>query len=66
MKRYKKRYMPVNTAQNEHWGMANAPDLGFTDINKHLEMLRDGDIVGRAVMTFAKTAEPRREKGMVA
>jgi len=46
--------------------MANAPDLGFTDINKHLEMLRDGDIVGRAVMTFAKTAEPRREKGMVA
>ena len=28
MKRYKKRYMPVNTAQNEHWGMANAPDLG--------------------------------------
>src|SRR6516165_8940455 len=20
--------MPVNTAQNEHWGMANAPDLG--------------------------------------
>ena len=29
MKRYKKRYMPVNTAQNEHWGMANAPDLGI-------------------------------------
>jgi propanol-preferring alcohol dehydrogenase len=38
----------------------------FADINKHLEMLRDGDIVGRAVLTFAETAEPRREKEMVA
>jgi hypothetical protein len=24
--------MPVNTAQNEHWGMANAPDLGSKDM----------------------------------
>jgi hypothetical protein len=23
--------MPVNTAQNEHWGMANAPDLGVRE-----------------------------------
>jgi hypothetical protein len=38
----------------------------FADINKHLEKLRDGDIVGRAVVTFAETAEPRREKEMVA
>jgi propanol-preferring alcohol dehydrogenase len=38
----------------------------FADINKHLEMLRDGDIVGRAVLTFAETGEPRREKEMVA
>src|SRR6516162_8344659 len=24
--------MPVNTAQNEHWGMANAPDLGTSHL----------------------------------
>jgi alcohol dehydrogenase, propanol-preferring len=34
----------------------------FEDINKNLKMLRDGDIVGRAVVTFGKSAEARREK----
>jgi hypothetical protein len=38
----------------------------FADINQHLEMLRDGDIIGRAVLTFAETAEPHRAKEMVA
>ena len=38
----------------------------FEDINKSLELLRDGDIVGRAVVTFGESAEARRKKGMVA
>ncbi len=38
----------------------------FEDINKHLESLRDGDIVGRAVVTFGEAADAHRKKGMVA
>jgi alcohol dehydrogenase, propanol-preferring len=37
----------------------------FEDINKHLELLRDGDIVGRAVVTFGEGANARKN-GMVA
>jgi D-arabinose 1-dehydrogenase-like Zn-dependent alcohol dehydrogenase len=34
----------------------------FEDINENLEMLRDGDIVGRAVVTFSAAAHnsPRK------
>lgn len=38
----------------------------FADINEHLERLRAGDIVGRAVVTFGESAEADRRKEMVA
>jgi alcohol dehydrogenase, propanol-preferring len=38
----------------------------FADINKHLEMLRDGEIVGRAVVTFGEAARANTAKGMAA
>jgi hypothetical protein len=38
----------------------------FTDINKHLEMLRDGDIVGRVVVTFDEAASPRKKEEIAA
>jgi propanol-preferring alcohol dehydrogenase len=40
--------------------------IPFEDINKNLELLRDGDIIGRAVVTYGEVAEARRKKGMVA
>jgi propanol-preferring alcohol dehydrogenase len=40
--------------------------IPFEDINKNLELLRDGDIIGRAVVTYGEAAEARRTKGMVA
>jgi propanol-preferring alcohol dehydrogenase len=38
----------------------------LADVNKHLEMLRDGDIVGRAVVTFGEAAQADIKKGMAA
>jgi len=43
--------------------LVNVP---FADINKHLEMLRDGDIAGRAVVTFGEAAQARTPKGVAA
>jgi alcohol dehydrogenase, propanol-preferring len=43
--------------------LVNVP---FSDINKHLEMLRDGDIVGRAVVTFGEAAQAHTSKGVAA
>jgi propanol-preferring alcohol dehydrogenase len=38
----------------------------FDDINKNLELLRDGDIIGRAVVTFGEPGEARLKKDMAA
>lgn len=38
----------------------------FADISQHLEMLRDGDIVGRAVVTFGEAAQADIKKEMAA
>jgi alcohol dehydrogenase, propanol-preferring len=38
----------------------------FEDINETLDLLRDGDIVGRAVVTYGEAAVPSSKKGMVA
>lgn len=35
----------------------------FKKINEHLELLRDGDIVGRAVVSFDESADAPRRKG---
>jgi propanol-preferring alcohol dehydrogenase len=40
--------------------------VAVTDINRHLDLLRDGDIVGRAVVTFGESADASRKKEMVA
>jgi alcohol dehydrogenase, propanol-preferring len=37
----------------------------FEDINGTLDLLRDGDIVGRAVVTYGEAAVPSSKKGMV-
>jgi len=36
------------------------------DINENLELLRDGDILGRAVVTFGEAAVPSSKKERVA
>ena len=38
----------------------------FEDINENLELLRDGDIVGRAVVTWAEAAVPAVERELAA